>query len=351
VGRRFDYLIVGQGLAGSVLAGAFWLRGRTVAVVDENHRHAASLAAAGIINPVTGKRLNRPERLDEYLACAFSFYPRLEHELGARFFERRSILRLLESAADKERWDRQRAQPEFRPYLAAAPTRIRPEFQASLGGFEIERAAQLDVVRLLAVTRQRLQERGAFCDSRFDYDRLSIEPDEIRWGDWQARAIIFCEGYQLTDNPWFGKVQLNPAKGEVLTLTAPDFAETRIVQAGKWIFRGLDGTIRAGTNYSWDRFDEEPTKAARIEIETALQAFWYQRYEVVGQKAGVRPVTKADNRPLTGLHPTQPRLGILNGLGSKGCLQAPLVAEALVAKLETHGTIPANLDVCRNCLW
>ena len=75
--RRFDYLVVGQGLAGSVLTGALWLQGRTVAVVDEDHRQAASLAAAGIINPITGKRLNRPERLDEYLASDFDFYPRL----------------------------------------------------------------------------------------------------------------------------------------------------------------------------------------------------------------------------------------------------------------------------------
>ena len=351
MGRRFDYLVVGQGLAGSVLTGAFWLRGRTVAVIDENHRNAASLAAAGIINPITGKRLNRPERLDEYLGCAFSFYPRLERELGERFFERRSILRLLENPAEKERWDRQQAQPEFRPYLGAGLTVIRPEFHAPYGGFEIDRAAQLDVVKLLAATRQRLQEQGALADESFEYDRLSIGSDEIRWGDWRAGAIVFCEGYRLANNPWFGRIQLNPAKGEVLTLAAPEFAETRIVQAGKWVLRGLDGKIRAGTNYSWDRFDEEPTKAARIEIENALQTFWRQQYEVVGQRAGVRPVTKADNRPMAGLHPMHRRLGILNGLGSKGALQAPFVAEALVAKLETHGTIPADLDVCRNCLW
>ena len=197
MGRHFDYLVVGQGLAGSVLTGAFWLRGKRVAVIDENHRHAASLAAAGIINPITGKRLNRPERLDEYLVSAFSFYPRLERELGGRFFERRSILKLLANPADKERWDRQQAQPEFHPYLARVPTVIRPEFQAPYGGFEIERAAQLDVVQLLAATRKRLQEQGALSDTRFDYDRLSIGSDEIRWGDWHARGIVFCEGYQI----------------------------------------------------------------------------------------------------------------------------------------------------------
>jgi len=49
-----DYLVVGQGLAGSLLTLLLQERGRSVIVVDNDHRHAASRAAGGIINPPPG---------------------------------------------------------------------------------------------------------------------------------------------------------------------------------------------------------------------------------------------------------------------------------------------------------
>ena len=81
-----DYLIVGQGLAGSVFAALLLERGRSFVVVDDDHRTAVSKAAGGIINPITGKRLNRPSFLGELLQEAFSTYPMIERLFGAPLF-------------------------------------------------------------------------------------------------------------------------------------------------------------------------------------------------------------------------------------------------------------------------
>jgi glycine/D-amino acid oxidase-like deaminating enzyme len=143
---RVDYLVVGQGLAGSLVACLLLERGRKILVVDDGHRTAASQVAAGIINPITGKRLNRPLLVDALLRDAFEVYPRLESRLNARFFARRVVRRILASADEARYWARRRQLDEYRPYLAS-PGQFEelPDLKAPFGAFAIQSAAQLNV--------------------------------------------------------------------------------------------------------------------------------------------------------------------------------------------------------------
>ena len=75
---QFDYLIIGQGLAGSMLAFQLIARGQRVLVIDNDYQGNASQVAAGIINPITGHRLNLTEGFVDYYACAMAFYDQLE---------------------------------------------------------------------------------------------------------------------------------------------------------------------------------------------------------------------------------------------------------------------------------
>lgn len=52
-----DFIIVGQGIAGSCLAFELAERGAKIRVIDDSWRDAACLVAAGVINPITGQRL------------------------------------------------------------------------------------------------------------------------------------------------------------------------------------------------------------------------------------------------------------------------------------------------------
>jgi glycine/D-amino acid oxidase-like deaminating enzyme len=346
-----DYLVVGQGLAGSLLTLLLQERGRSVIVVDHDHLHAASKAAGGIINPITGKRLNRPVLIDELLKCVFAVYPRIEAQLAVPLFRQRTVLRLLQSEEEAERWSRQRSLSEYAEYLSDRPPKPFPLFRNNFGAFEVIQAAQLDIRRLILRVRESLGAQQSLVNQPFGYGDLDIFPDRIRWKRFTARYAIFCEGYRMVHNPYFSELELNPAKGETLTLATSDFAEDRIVQHGKWIFRNLNGEVLAGTNYQWDTLDEEPTEAARDEIERAIRGFCASDFEIVDQRAGVRPVTRADNRPLVGIHPRWSRLAILNGLGSKGALQAPLAAQELVSALEEGKPVTKEIDLCRPSLW
>jgi glycine oxidase len=345
-----DYLVIGQGLAGSLVTLLLQERDRSVIVVDNDHRHAASKAAGGIINPITGKRLNRP-LIETLLKRVFAVYPRIEAQLAAPLFRERTILRLLQNDEEAQRWRRQSGFPEYREYLSNASPRPFPLFRNSFGVFEVVKAAQLDIRRLVLRARERLLGRQCLINEPFGYDDLEILPDRIRWRRVIARYAIFCEGYRMARNPYFNQLALNPAKGETLTIATSNFAEERIVQHRKWIFRNVAGEILAGTNYQWDRLDEEPTNAGREEIECSLREFFVLDFEITDHRAGIRPVTRVDNRPLVGVHPRWPRLAILNGLGSKGALQAPFAAQELVSALEDGKPILKEIDVCRPSLW
>jgi glycine oxidase len=86
-------------------------------VVDDQHRHAASRAAGGIINPITGQRLNRPALIDDLLRQAFSTYPAIEQLLNDRIFIRRNVLRLFADEKEAERWRTKRELPEYRKHV------------------------------------------------------------------------------------------------------------------------------------------------------------------------------------------------------------------------------------------
>jgi len=349
--QAVDYLIVGQGLAGSVLAALLLERGKSFLVVDDGHRGTASRAAGGIINPITGKRLNRPALISELLREAFSTYPRIETLLGAPIFSPRNVLRLFVDETERRRWELKRQLQEYQGYVSPGHPEVPSNLVQTYGGFEIRTAAQLDIRHLIKKLRCLLIERHLLYEAPLQYDQIRLSGEAVEWRDIRARFLVFCEGYRMRENPYFNAIKLNPAKGEVLTLKAPEFRDSRIVQCGKWIFRSLAGEILAGTTYTWDRLDEAPTSEGEEQLRKGIGSFCKFDFEIEDHRAGVRAVTKADNRPIVGVHPKWPRLAILNGFGSKGALQVPFAARQLLENLEKNEYLHPEIAVCRPSLW
>ena len=54
--KIFDYIIVGQGIAGTNLAFQLIDSGKSIMVIDQVNLNSSSRVATGIINPVTGRK-------------------------------------------------------------------------------------------------------------------------------------------------------------------------------------------------------------------------------------------------------------------------------------------------------
>ncbi len=343
-----DYLIVGQGLAGSLLAWELLQAGAKVQIIDSGHLDAASKVAAGIINPVTGRRFAKSWMIDELLPFVNRYYRQLEQHFDASFFHSRSVLRLLHNNKDVNEWYTRGALPEFSIYLKDYDQQElwADRLHLSFGMGEIVGAAQVDLPKLTNVFCQYFLEQGCLQQAAFDYDQLIVQGEGIEYGEYTARRLIFCEGVGGTQNPFFNHLPFEPAKGEVLIVRAPDLQSENIIKSKAMIAPLGNDLYWCGSNYEWNPPHAKPTAAFRERFEPRIAASLKVPFEVVDHIAAIRPSVK-DRRPLLGQHDRHPALYMFNGLGTKGASLGPYWASVMADYLTQGKVLPETVDIQR----
>jgi glycine/D-amino acid oxidase-like deaminating enzyme len=346
-----DCLIVGRGIAGSVLALELLERGRRVLVVDpEAPDQTASRVAAGILNPVTGKRLVKSWRAETLLPAAREWYRRRGRELGASFFTDVTIQRLCKDGDEIARWEKRLGQPAYQPFLGrrCGPGALHPALLDALGSFAIDNAAVLDTGAFLDASLRRLREAGAHRTARVAYGELDVGPEGARWAGVAARRVVFCEGWRALENPWFDWLPYEPARGEVIEVETDLDLPRHVYNRQKWLLPLGGGRLRVGSTWAWEHLDAPPSAQGRAALLAGLRAMVCLPADppVVATRSGVRPASK-DRLPYLGRHPTQPALAIFNGMGSKGTLYAPWLAGQLAGHLFDGEELAREVDLQR----
>jgi len=346
---KIDYLIVGQGVAGSVLAHALLARGCRVVVADVENRSAASRVAAGLITPVAGRKFVPTWRGEDLLPFARQFYRKLEVEFETALYFEKPIWRFFASKEEAEIWKTKRNLPQVKKQTENLPVGSVNDFpfQPGLDGFAMPNGAHIDSRKFLNVFRKRLREREALVEKPLAPEDLKVEKDRVQWREFSARKVIFCEGHRVSENPFFSWLPFQHAKGEVLTVAIESLPENVILNRRKWLLPIGGGKFLAGATYDSVDLSENRTDAGREEILEGIGKITPAEPTVLEHEAGVRPAVKG-MRPVAGLHPGHPTIGIFNGLGSKGFLWAPFFAEQLAASLENGNALDPEIDVRRN---
>lgn len=345
--ERFDFVTVGQGIAGTTLAWQLRRRGLRVLVIDREVDDGASQIAAGLITPVTGKRLAKSWRWDELHPAAVAFYRSLEDETGTAFFHERPSLRLFADEAERDEYHR-RADGINAGLVRHMPD-VPAHFNAPLGGFEMLHAARLDVPRYLEVSREQFRKHDSYLVADVDLAKdVELVTDCVRLPRLgvEARGLVVCRGFTPGSDPWFGNIRFNAAKGEILTLRIPGLTEDRVIHRGIWLAPAGGDLFRCGSTYTWDDLNCVPTAVGRAEIEAKLRTFLRVPFEVIDHRAAVRPVIDA-GYPVLGRHPAFQQIAYFNGLGSKGSLLAPFFANQLAGCLIDEREPEPDLDVRR----
>lgn len=348
--QEVQLLIIGQGLAGTALAWEAIRRGISAHVIDRGESITCSRVAAGLMMPVTGKRLAKSWGWDEFWPSAVEFYREIERRTGVPLLRIAPALRLLQTEQERQQLKLRLTQQEYAGWIEEVPTaQIPSALNAPRGGFLLPEAGRLDTVAYLDASRSEFITRRMFTVGEVDVPAdLEITATEVRLPKWDVTAdrVVLCRGFDGYADPFFRGVCWNPAHGEIATVHIPDLDLSTIVQFGHWLVPiGGDGYL-LGATFSWDRTSVGPTPAGREELEQALSSVVRLPYTVRGIQGAVRP-TLCDYRPVIGERRDFPRISILNGLGTKGSLMAPRLAQRLCDSWEAGSVIPQELDVCR----
>ncbi len=343
---HFNYMIVGQGLAGTLLGYELLKAGKSVIYIDYPDYPQASRVAAGLVNPVVFKRMAKSWKVDEFYPQMIQTYTELGNMLGETFFLPMRIRKVL-AEGDECLWKRKFVENELEAYLSPQTDhREHPLLHSPYGCGWVEKAGRVDLKKMLSLFRKWLQNQHLLKEEAFQYDLLKIESDGIHYRDLHAGKLIFCEGYQGTLNPYFRQVYYKPVKGEILDLEIPDYREQDILNKSFFLMPAEDNKFRLGATYRWDQLDTVPTREGRDELIAKLSGILKTGFTITGHQAGIRP-TAHDRRPVAGLHPEWKALGIFNGLGAKGCLTGPGIAAHFCSFLMRRRQLWPEVDVLR----
>ena len=330
-------------------------RGRKVLVVDRDEPMTSSKVAAGIVTPITGQRLVKSWRLEELWECARGLYGEIEKRTGKTLFHSVSIARLLADETEAERW-RKRLDGSNSDHLGHTGPLVIDEtlVHAELGGFEMPAGGWLDVPAFLEEIRQFLLERLAYAIADVHAEEIEVGREGVRWRNIDAGAVIFCQGWEGNRNRFFDWVKFRNAKGQVYEGVCEALAgEGRVLNRSGWMIPLGRGRFRAGATYEWDVPDSavgEIDEAGREAIAKKVRGILKAPFELGAGQAAVRPIIQ-ESRAAIGRHPDPSlhgRVGIFNGLGSKGVLNGPFFAKQLAAHFLDDRPIEEEVDLRRN---
>ncbi|MBA2613134.1 MAG: FAD-binding oxidoreductase [Bacteroidetes bacterium] len=343
-----DFIIVGRGLAASVIAHTLLEEKRSFKIIGNQNLSSCSKVAAGIWNPIVFKRLTKSWLANELIVYLNEFYSNCERRLDKKLITQRSIIRSFVEEQEKKLW-LNKASLELSEFLDDT---LRDDNSLDLLNCKISKqvglvkqSGNLNVIEFLNATDHFFKEH--LMDETFEHEQLKIDADHLSYKNVIAKNIIFCEGYLVKNNPFFNWVPLKPAKGEILEITAPDLKiKEHILNKNGFIMGQSNGTFKVGATYEWTDLDEEKTQKGFHELEEKLAQLINCNYTITRQQAGIRP-SSSDRRPIIGAHPGYNNLFIFNGLGTKGVMLAPYFAKKFVNFYLQKEALPTEVNVVR----
>ena len=344
-----DFLVVGHGIAGATLAYVLRQRGHQVLVYDPGQPNSASNVAAGLMNPVAGKRFALSWRAAELLPFAAAFYRELEQRYGQPFFTEIPIIKLFASLEEQNAVLARSADHPWEDFVVGFATAdpALPGVNGPFGGAWLQHGGHVAVRELLAALAAEGTRDGWLRPEPFDWEKLAIDPDGATYArQVRARHVVCCEGAAAVRNPFFNWLPLTPNQGEVLDVECTALSPAQVLNRGAYVVPVGQDRFRVGATYRWPPFADGPTAVGREELAARLTVLTDLPFKVVEQRAGVRPAVR-DRKPLLGRHPTVPALSFCGGYGSKGVMLAPRLATLLADHLEGHADLWPDVSLTR----
>ena len=341
-----EYLIIGQGISGTWLSYYLQKENRSFLVIDNNQANSASRIAAGIINPVTGRRIVKTWMIDELLDFIIPAYEELGNELGIDAIEKRSLVDFHPTPQMKLAFDERLNEKADFLLQPADHNKYRGIFNYDFGYGEVNPCYVVDLQTIMKTWKKRLSSNGQLLEEDFDSNEIYQNENHIFYKNIKADKIIFCDGANSSNNSFFKNLPFALNKGEAIVIETKDIPADVIFKKGMMLTQLQENIYWIGSNYLWEFHDDHPTEQFIKQTETLLKSWLKVPFKIIDHHASVRPAN-IERRPFVGFHPIMKNTGILNGMGTKGCSLAPYFARQLVDHILQGKQLLREADIHR----
>ncbi|MFD2910018.1 NAD(P)/FAD-dependent oxidoreductase [Flavobacterium ardleyense] len=341
-----DFIIVGNGLAGISFAEIALQHNKSIFVFDNNSQ-PSSKVAGGLYNPVVLKRFSEVWKAKEQIDFAFPLYHTIQARLNVVFDYELPILRKLFSIEEQNNWFQAADKLNLAPFLD--PKLSNQKYSAIDSPFhygKVNHTGYLEISTLIESYSKYLKDLNCYSTDSFDYIQIQFLESGIQYKDIHAKNIIFAEGFGLHANPFFNDLPLDGTKGELLIIKAADLQLDVVIKSSVFILPIGNDLYKVGATYDWKDKTNNPTEEGKKELVDKLKELISCDFEVIEHFAGVRPTVK-DRRPLVGTHPLHSQLHLLNGLGTRGVMLGPYLANQLFQHIENAIPLENEINIER----
>jgi glycine oxidase len=344
--KKVDYIIVGCGLASVAFCEQLRAHNNSYVVFDDESQKS-SMVAAGLYNPVVLKRFSEVWKAKTQLELALPIYAKIEKDLNIEIDYKLRILRRFTSIQEQNKWFTASDKPSLETFLSTQLVKnTNFKIDAPYGFGEVLHAGRLDTETLITNYKEFLKQNDCLQETTFHYDKIRFEVDSIYYKNLQPKHIVFAEGFGVKQNPYFNHIPLTGSKGEILTIKAPDLKIDYAIKSSVFVIPLGNDLYNVGSTYNNEDKTQEPTEIAKSELLAKVKTFIKCDFDVADHVAGIRPTVK-DRRPLIGRHTEHKNLYVLNGLGTRGVMIAPYVADQLFQLIQNDEALDPEIDIKR----
>lgn len=343
--ENVDYIIVGQGFAGSFFAFELLKNKQSFILIDHFQLNASHIAA-GVYNPVVLKRFAPIWNAHNQIEFLEKKTLELESFLSISLLNPHSVARIFHDEEEKQIWLNKANNKEINPFLNSQILEKPSNITAPFGMGLVNKSGRIDAPLLIEKFRNYLIKNNRLLNNSFQHTQLQCLSTGFQYGTIQAAKIVFAEGMGVAHNPFFNYLPIYPNKGECLEVHIEAPLEDYIYKKKSFLFARAPHTFYVGGSYSLTELSQQPTSTVRKTLLSEAAEIYSGKMEVMKHQFAFRPVTQ-DRRPMVGEHPHYKNMFLLNGLGTRGSILGAYFAHQLFQSIENLQPIEKEADIQR----
>ena len=328
--KKYEYIIIGQGLAGSAMAWRLYFNNKSFIIIDSQAKFSASKAALGIYNPITGRKNIKTWNAETLFKELGTFYKKVEKSLEIKILYEKDIYRPFNNNKDVNDWDTRLGNNKYKKYLK----------KIDKNGIITKGSGYLDVKKYLKETKKYFECKGRYKVNNIKNEDLVNKNNNIVIEGYNFEKIVMCRGINEKKMNLFSEIPLTPVAGNSIKIKSNHFSDY-ILNKGVSVFNITKKKLFAGSTYD-NGYINEGTSHLKKKIKKVIN----KEFKSLKSYFGIRPASR-DRRPLVGKHDVIDNLYLINGLGSKGVSQSPYCSKELFDYIENNKKINKEINIDR----